>query len=136
MKAEFSALLFIIFQLFFNNSSLAASHHPQDFLHSIQGKPDEGTQIVHHFCANCHAPKPLIELGAPKIGQESDWQSRVKEGMKTLFNHSADGLNAMPARGGCFECSDEQLVLAILAMLPESLRKALVIDLRAHKKNR
>ena len=97
----------------------AASHHPQEFLTSIQGKSDEGTQIVTHFCANCHAVKPLINLGAPRIGQKADWQIRLKQGLEKLFNHTAEGYHAMPPRGGCFECSDEQLKKAIRAMLPD-----------------
>jgi cytochrome c5 len=101
----------------------AASHNPQQILDSIRGKADEGQQIVRLFCSNCHAEKPLIELGAPKTGQLSDWKPRMKQGLDTLFQHTADGFGAMPARGGCFECSDEQLRLAIIAMLPEQLTK-------------
>ena len=94
------------------------THHPQEFLASIQGKPDEGAQIVQHFCANCHAVKPLINLGAPRIGQKADWLNRVNQGLTILFKHTAEGYNAMPPRGGCFECSDEQLKKAIQVMLP------------------
>lgn len=100
-----------------------ASHHPQDFLKEVRGLPDEGQQIANHYCANCHATRPLIELGAPKIGQASDWEPRLKAGLELLFQQADAGINAMPARGGCFECSDEQLKLAILALLPEKVKK-------------
>jgi cytochrome c5 len=43
--------------------------------------------------------------------------------MDALFQHTDEGLNAMPSRGGCFECSDKQLMLAIRAMLPETTKK-------------
>ena len=105
--------------------SWSASHHPQDFLHKIAGKPDEGLQIVQHYCANCHATKPIIQLGAPRIGLLSDWMPRIKKGRPALFKNTDEGFNAMPARGGCFECTDKQLLLAILAMLPESVSKSL-----------
>lgn len=105
--------------LLINSSSYSASHHPQDFLVSIQGKSDEGEQIVNHFCINCHAVKPMIQLGAPKIKQCSDWGLRIKNGLAVLFQHTNEGINNMPPRGGCFECSDEQLNLAIKALLPE-----------------
>lgn len=91
----------------------AASHHPQDFLASIRGTHDEAKQIVHHFCANCHAEKPLIPLGAPKMGVQADWSLRKQQGMHVLYQHTNEGLGLMPARGGCFECSDQQLKLAI-----------------------
>lgn len=96
----------------------ADSHHPQEFLQSISGSKNEGEQIYTHFCVNCHAAKPLIPLGAPRIGEEGDWKIRLKQGMDLLFKHTDEGLNAMPPRGGCFECTDKQLMLAISFMLP------------------
>ncbi|KTD02133.1 c-type cytochrome [Fluoribacter gormanii] len=101
----------------------AESHRPQEFLQSISGTKNEGEQIYHHFCANCHANKPLIPLGAPRIGEEDDWKMRLKQGMKVLFKHTDEGLNAMPARGGCFECTDKQLMRAIQFMLPKHPKK-------------
>ena len=105
--------------------SWSASHHPQDFLKEIAGTPNEGLQIIQHYCANCHAKNPMIQLGAPRIGMLSDWMPRIKKGMPALFKNTDEGINAMPARGGCFECTDQQLLLAIMAMLPETARKSL-----------
>lgn len=106
--------------LTFNITNIwAESHHPQEFLQRIAGSPNEGAQIVQHYCANCHALKPIIQLGAPKVGLSSDWKPRLKQGMDILFKHTEEGLNAMPPRGGCFECSDKQLMLAIRFMLPK-----------------
>ena len=106
------------------------THHPQAFLNEISGEPDEGMKIVQHYCATCHAAKPMIQLGAPKIGDNNDWRPRIKLGLEHLVKHAEEGFNAMPARGGCFECSDEQFFLAILAMLPESERSALLLELK------
>ena len=107
-------------------TSWSASHHPQDFLNHISGSRDEGEQIVQHYCANCHALKPIIQLGAPRIGESADWNPRIKRGLDVLFKQTDEGINAMPARGGCFECSDHQLMLAIVAMLPETAKKSLL----------
>ena len=98
-----------------------ASHHPQDFLKEIAGSKTEGEQIVQHYCAMCHAEKPIIQLGAPTMGQKEVWEPRIKQGIDLLLKHADEGFNAMPARGGCFECSDKQLKLAILALLPDDL---------------
>lgn len=103
--------------IFANAMVFANSHRPQEFLNSIAGSENEGQQIVQHYCAVCHAEKPLIQLGAPRIGVKSDWEIRLKQGMQKIFKNTSQGLNAMPARGGCFECSDEQLKQAIEAML-------------------
>ncbi len=124
-------LLITIF--LFNISNIwAASHHPQDFLKSISGAPDEGKQIIQHYCANCHALKPIIQLGAPRIGTVGDWGPRLKQGMDVLFKHTDEGLNAMPARGGCFECTDKQLMLAIVAMLPDKDKNSFYKDQLDH----
>lgn len=95
----------------------AASHHPQTFLDEISGKSNEGKAIVEHFCANCHAPNPLIALGAPRMGHSEDWVVRLKQDPDTMWQHTTEGWHAMPARGGCFECSDEQLKKAILELV-------------------
>ena len=42
----------------------------------------------------------------------------------------------MPARGGCFECSDEQLALAMVEMLPSKDKKRIFNELKDHKKIR
>ncbi|EHL32093.1 c-type cytochrome [Legionella drancourtii] len=101
----------------------ADSHHPQEFLQSISGTKNEGEQVYAHFCVNCHATKPLIPVGAPRIGDEEDWKIRLKQGMDVLFKHTDEGLNAMPPRGGCFECTDKQLILAIKFMLPHATQE-------------
>lgn len=115
------------------NAIYAETHRPEDFLKQIRGTKDEGAQIVQHFCANCHAINPLIELGAPKINQKNDWEPRLKQGFKQVLAHTMEGIGAMPARGGCFECSDEQLTLAVLAMLPVSLQEQLNKELKENK---
>ena len=85
---------------------------------------------------NCHAQKPIIPLGAPRIGEEDDWRLRLKQGIDVLFKHTNEGLNAMPPRGGCFECTDEQLFLAIVTIVPKKDKKVLLNALTAHKKNK
>nr|WP_242604251.1 c-type cytochrome [Legionella beliardensis] len=115
------------------NAATATTHHPEEFLSKIHGTKDEGRQIVQHFCATCHAKKPLIALGAPRINNKTDWEPRIAQGLAKLLAHTAEGYGAMPARGGCFECSDEQLQLAILAMLPVSLKNKLNNELKENK---
>lgn len=117
------------------SSVFAQSHHPQDFLHSISGTKDEGLKIYQHYCANCHAQKPLIPLGAPRFGVSDDWRSRLEQDVAQLYQHTDEGFNAMPPRGGCFECTDEQLLLALVSMVPEKAKKDLLIKLRAYKKH-
>lgn len=116
-------IFFILIAILIENTAWANSHHPAVFLKKITGSNNEGLLIVQHYCATCHAEKPKIPLGAPRIGQISEWQHRLKRGFASLWQHTNEGYGAMPARGGCFECSDKQLRLAIEALLPSNKEK-------------
>lgn len=124
----------VYFLLSCSFSLCAATHRPQDFLNTIKGSKTEGLEIYTHFCMNCHAPKPIIPLGAPRFANIQDWQARLKQNIKTLFQHTEEGINAMPPRGGCFECSDEQLALALVEMLPRKDKKSVYMELVDYKK--
>lgn len=134
MTNQLGVYTLILLMFFF--SVYADSHHPEEFLKSIEGKKNEGEQIYNHFCVNCHAKKPLISLGAPRIEEENDWKLRLKQGIDTLFQHTDEGMNGMPPRGGCFECTDKQLMLAIVTLVPKIDKKDVLNKLRAHKKSR
>lgn len=92
-------------------------HHPEQFIKKLQGDKQAGKKIYRQFCQLCHAINPQIDVGAPRIGVSEDWQHRMKQGLNTMLRNIDNGMNAMPARGGCFECSDEQLKAAIKYML-------------------
>jgi cytochrome c5 len=134
MRGYFNVYLLLLSLISFSTHS--ESHRPQDFLKSVQGSMNEGEQIYSHFCSNCHAQKPLIALGAPRFEEEVDWTSRLKQGVDVLLEHTEEGFNAMPPRGGCFECTDEQLALSIVAMVPKKVKKDLLNDLEDHLKNK
>ena len=94
----------ILWSLLFSQYAFASSHHPIKWLESLKGRTDASQHIYQAYCQNCHAPKPLIPVGAPRVGVTQDWQGR-----KDLLKSTLLGKGLMPARGGCFECSDETL---------------------------
>ena len=55
-------------------------------------------------CAVCHAAGAA---GAPKTGVASEWENRMAKGMDTLVNSVKNGMNAMPPKGMCFDCSEQ-----------------------------
>ena len=82
--------------------------------------PDAGRKIFKEFCATCHAEQPLIDIRAPRIGDKAIWSALSKQGFATLLKVTIEGRGAMPARGGCFECSDAQLTETIQYILKNS----------------
>ena len=107
--------IFII--LFVTSSAWGnSSHNPEEFIARVSGTPDAGKQIYGQFCVSCHAKDPMISLGAPRFRDKADWQARNKKGIDAMLANIANGFNAMPARGGCFECSDDDLKAAIKYM--------------------
>lgn len=99
---------------------ITTRHHPEEFIQSIRNDPQAGKKIYQQFCSTCHAKDPSIDLKAPKIGVRKDWNMRMKKGREGLLTVTIAGINQMPPRGGCFECSDNQLRAAIVYMLPAS----------------
>lgn len=68
-------------------------------------------------CAACHASGIA---GAPKTGDKAAWSARIAQGSNKLLEHAIKGLNAMPARGGCSDCSDEDLKTVVEYMASQS----------------
>lgn len=69
-------------------------------------------------CANCH-DAGVAE--APVLGNAEDWAPRMEKGMETLYESAIDGLPpAMPAKGTCFNCSEEELKALVDYMVEES----------------
>lgn len=95
-------------------------HHPVTFVNQLTGDPQTGRKIFQEFCATCHAKRPIINIEAPRIGDKKSWQNLKRLGFDTLLKVTIKGAGAMPARGGCFECSDEQLKQAIEYILKKS----------------
>ena len=55
-------------------------------------------------CAVCHNAGVA---GAPKTGDADAWAPKLEKGMDVLVQSVQTGLNAMPPKGMCFDCSDE-----------------------------
>ncbi|MEA9977410.1 c-type cytochrome [Pseudomonas sp. 10B1] len=74
--------------------------------------PDD---IIAGHCNACHGTGLL---GSPKIGDAADWGKRAKEqgGLEGLLAKAITGINAMPPKGTCADCSDAELKGAISKM--------------------
>ena len=74
------------------------------------GKPRDGETIYNAVCAACHAGGLV---GAPKTGDQAAWAPRIATGMAALQKSASNGKNAMPARGGAADLSDDELKAAV-----------------------
>ena len=58
-------------------------------------------------CATCHNSGVA---GAPKYADASAWAPRIEKGIDALYASTINGLPpAMPQKGMCFSCSDDDL---------------------------
>ena len=74
--------------------------------------PDD---IIAKHCNACHGAGLL---GAPKIGDTAAWKDRADHqgGLDDILAKAITGINAMPPKGTCADCSDEDLKGAIKKM--------------------
>jgi cytochrome c5 len=73
----------------------------------------DGEMIYTTVCAVCHTTGAA---GAPKPGSEQ-MAERAEKGLDALVQTAVNGLNAMPARGGRTDLSDEQIQAVVEFML-------------------
>ena len=76
--------------------------------------PAEGQKTYDAACAVCHAQGVA---GAPKPGDAEVWKPRIAKGVDKLYEHSINGFNAMPAKGGNTSLSDDSVRAAVDYML-------------------
>ncbi|MGB0662564.1 MAG: c-type cytochrome [Pontibacterium sp.] len=80
---------------------------------AVASGPRSGEEVYKAACVACHG---LGVAGAPKFG-DAEWNVRAAKGMDTLMANAINGINAMPARGTCMNCSDEEIQVAIEYMI-------------------
>ena len=56
---------------------------------------DAGAKLYESNCKACHANGLL---NAPILGDKAAWEPRLAKGKETLYTHSAQGFNKMPAQ--------------------------------------
>ncbi|WP_239552727.1 c-type cytochrome [Oceanisphaera litoralis] len=76
--------------------------------------PRSGDAVFTAACAACHTTGAA---GAPIKGDAAAWEARIAKGRDTLLDHALNGFNAMPPRGACGNCSDEEIASAVDYMI-------------------
>lgn len=76
-------------------------------------EPRTGEEVYTTKCSTCHATGAA---GAPKYGT-GDWAPRVAKGVDVLYTSAISGFKGMPAKGMCFDCSDDEIKQAVDYMI-------------------
>lgn len=75
--------------------------------------------VYEQRCAMCHNTGMA---NAPMLDDSDEWASRLEEkGFDTIVQNSIDGINAMPPRGMCNDCTDEQMEELVEYMMGDVL---------------
>ena len=78
-----------------------------------------GEDVYNGACMACHSAGIA---GAPKVGDQLAWTDRIATGMDVLYDSGINGVagTGMIARGGCADCSDDEIRLAVDFMVEGS----------------
>jgi|SRR5690554_3813499 len=69
------------------------------------------------YCAMCHGTGMA---GAPLLGDDDHWGARLADvGIDTVVANAINGINAMPPRGMCNTCSDEEMAELVDYLIDE-----------------
>ncbi len=82
------------------------------------GEPRSGEQVYSSSCFTCHATGAA---GAPKLGDAAAWAARIDaRGVDGMYNSAINGFQAMPAKGLCMDCSEDEIKASVDHILANS----------------
>jgi cytochrome c5 len=76
-----------------------------------------GVEVYKANCAACH---DTGAAGAPKLGDNAGWASRIAKGFNTLVKNAIGGIGAMPPKGGNADLDDIEVARAVAYMANQS----------------
>ena len=78
-----------------------------------------GEDVYNAACMACHSAGIA---GAPAVGDQVAWAGRISKGMDALYDSGINGVagTGMIAGGGCADCSDDEIRLAVDFMVDGS----------------
>jgi cytochrome c5 len=82
----------------------------------------EGFNAEQKYMASCFACHSTGAAGAPKVGagMAVEWEPRLEKGLDTIVQNAINGVNTMPAKGLCFDCSDDDIKAIVEYMIDSS----------------
>lgn len=82
----------------------------------------DGFDAQTKYMASCFACHSTGAAGAPKVGagMASEWEPRLEKGLDAVVANVINGINTMPAKGLCFDCTDDDLRAIVDYMIESS----------------
>lgn len=82
----------------------------------------DGFNVETAYMASCFACHSTGAAGAPKVGpgNAEAWTTRLEKGMDAVVQNAINGMNAMPPKGLCFTCTDDDLRALVEYMVSSS----------------
>lgn len=77
----------------------------------------ELARIYRSSCYSCHR---YGAGGAPKTGDQKQWQARMEKGMDALMESTINGYRGMPPMGACMDCGEAEFHALIRFMAGQS----------------
>ncbi len=81
--------------------------------------PRSGEDVYNAACMACHTTGAG---GAPMLGDVAAWADRIAKGTDVLYDSGVNGIagTGMIAKGGCMDCSDDEIYAAVDYMIEGS----------------
>ena len=79
-----------------------------------------GKEVYEKVCIACHGTGVS---GATKFGDKKWIELEKKEGMKRLVKEAIKGERAMPPKGGCSDCTEDEIRAAVKYLVDSAKKK-------------
>ena len=116
-KPPFTKSVLILATALYATATLA------DISDSLQiAQLSDGFNPEQKYMASCFACHSTGAAGAPKVGDGMavEWEPRLEKGLDAVVANTVNGLNTMPAKGLCFDCTDDDLRAIVQYMIETS----------------
>ncbi|MFT4671974.1 MAG: cytochrome c5 [Pseudohongiellaceae bacterium] len=77
---------------------------------------DSGFDAAAKYQQSCFACHGTGAAGAPKLDDDAAWESIMAKGMDAVMVNVMNGINVMPPKGLCFDCSEDELTAIVAYM--------------------
>lgn len=81
---------------------------------ATSGAAQTPEKIYDNNCKMCHQTGLA---GAPKFGNKGDWAPRIAQGVDTLVQAAITGIRAMPPKGNCLSCTNDEIKATVEYMV-------------------